>query len=735
MAISVKSVTSFLSKVSDTIRKPFSNVGTKIATGGKSVEPVGGYGSGPGTATSSPGTYTASSGTPTITLSKKTSGSARSIQQTQQQSQVSQLQTTQTTQTQGITTQQAQNQARNQYQAEYLAQQQRAKDEYRAKAGVIIPPPRKTIKERIEGYRQSTIEFFIPGEKEKREKRERETEKKERIVTELNQEVAEYNLKYMDKELDPPEYNKAVREQNEITRKINTYNYYVNTSEPSAYKQKQEDISDPIKSLGFSFARGFVSSPFTLASFGVGLVTQPGKEIKETITGFSELPARFKVTPYATIGELSGQLTGQFLIGKVGSLGKRPVYSDPYKINVITRPKGFKGTSLTKTFASGSPRVFFGNSEIPSILRVRKAPDIALKRISEIQKMQDTTATYLKKIDTQRVYNKLLEDPRLILLRRFRKQRQKELFTLPKEKPLVNYKPIGFKITLDKSVFKQSTAPIKDVFKEIAIPKPEEVTSQLQRSGQQQQLLMQPQQVKQVQSLKVIQILAPKELQVLKQKQFLVPKFMQSQSQKQIQRTDLKQIQALMQKQSFFSVLMQSQKTRQSQAFAQPQMQGLKLKEFFAQPPALAQPQAFFLALLQAQRYRQPSKLIQSQVFPKTKMSFRFRSDEGRKPKATGVYNVFSKRFGKWFQIGTAKTSREAFNIGSAYTQRTLARSFSVSGKDFIGGYVPKGYKVKQKKGKTIFIEPSKQALNLPTELSALFGYRKKMKKKGLLDF
>src|SRR3972149_3373780 len=412
-------------------------------------------------------------------------------------------------QTQGITTQQAQNQARNQYQAEYLAQQQRAKDEYRAKAGVIIPPPRKTIKERIEGYRQSTIEFFIPGEKEKREKRERETEKKERIVTELNQEVAEYNLKYMDKELDPPEYNKAVREQNEITRKINTYNYYVNTPEPSAYKQKQEDISDPIKSLGFSFARGFVSSPFTLASFGVGLVTQPGKEIKETITGFSELQARFKVTPYATIGELSGQLTGQYLIGKVGSLGKRPVYSDPYKINVITRPKGFKGTSLTKTFASGSPRVFFGNSEIPSILRVRKAPDIALKRISEIQKMQDTTATYLKKIDTQRVYNKLLEDPRLILLRRFRKQRQKELFTLPKEKPLVNYKPIGFKITFDKSVFKKSTAPIK-----------------------------------------VIQILAPKELQVLKQKQFLVPKFMQSQSQKQIQRTDLKQIQALMQKQS-----------------------------------------------------------------------------------------------------------------------------------------------------------------------------------------
>lgn len=121
--------------------------------------------------------------------------------------------------------------------------------------------------------------------------------------------------------------------------------------------------------------------------------------------------------------------------------------------------------------------------------------------------------------------------------------------------------------------------------------------------------------------------------------------------------------------------------------------------------------------------FKNPDIIIPKSPPPKSSTStnkrgyFSFKSPNPFSSGNGGGYNVFSKRFGKWFQIGTASNPKQAFNIGTGYTQKTLARSFSVTGGNLAGGYLPRGYRVRNKGGRRTFLEPISQALNTGMEL------------------
>ena len=175
---------------------------------------------------------------------------------------------------------------------------------------------------------------------------------------------------------------------------------------------------------------------------------------------------------------------------------------------------------------------------------------------------------------------------------------------------------------------------------------------------------------------------------------------------------------------------------------------GLKQPQATKQQPRLMEIEANATAQKYrvAQLYKMPQ--LQKQQFksvfptpristPKTKGLFLpiFKLPSRTKTKATGKYSVFSKRFGKWFNLGKGLNLNQALGLGREYTAKTLARSFKV--KDLLGR-TPQitlpGYR-KAKKGRGVVVEKSRYALNMPGEINALLGYpRRKKKKRGMFD-
>jgi len=73
--------------------------------------------------------------------------------------------------------------------------------------------------------------------------------------------------------------------------------------------------------------------------------------------------------------------------------------------------------------------------------------------------------------------------------------------------------------------------------------------------------------------------------------------------------------------------------------------------------------------------------------------------------------------------------------MGKQKTRQTLARSFkieSLTPNMKIPKYAGKQYRTKKEKGGLIYIEKSKYALNLPSELGELASFRKKKKGKKI---
>ena len=92
-------------------------------------------------------------------------------------------------------------------------------------------------------------------------------------------------------------------------------------------------------------------------------------------------------------------------------------------------------------------------------------------------------------------------------------------------------------------------------------------------------------------------------------------------------------------------------------------------------------------------------------------------------------FTVYGRRFGTFKQIGQAKTSYQAFDIGKRWASATLGASFKVKG---IGSLpkTPKGFR-RSKKEKGVFVEKRKYRLSKAPEISeiGLYGKKKRSKK------
>lgn len=95
----------------------------------------------------------------------------------------------------------------------------------------------------------------------------------------------------------------------------------------------------------------------------------------------------------------------------------------------------------------------------------------------------------------------------------------------------------------------------------------------------------------------------------------------------------------------------------------------------------------------------------------------------------TGKYSVSLRRFGVFRTIGSGLSLSKAMTLGRERTGRTLARTYKITGGNLRGLRTPVGYKKKTTKKGIYFIETSKLALNVPTEIKEIQRARRRKKK------
>ena len=119
--------------------------------------------------------------------------------------------------------------------------------------------------------------------------------------------------------------------------------------------------------------------------------------------------------------------------------------------------------------------------------------------------------------------------------------------------------------------------------------------------------------------------------------------------------------------------------------------------------------------------------------YKKQPTAFGFKIKPAKLAKSYKKFNVLGRRFGKFKVIGTAKTEREAFQLGKSWSSKTLGVTFKVPKAKW--RKLP-GYKTKTtKKGNILYIEPEKRRLKKrgrSKEISEIQFYKaiKKGKKK-----
>ena len=122
------------------------------------------------------------------------------------------------------------------------------------------------------------------------------------------------------------------------------------------------------------------------------------------------------------------------------------------------------------------------------------------------------------------------------------------------------------------------------------------------------------------------------------------------------------------------------------------------------------------LFLRQSQFLRQTFKFPRAttiktsiRIKPPKIIPFKFSKLRGKKDDDKSLFPVLVRRKGQFQTIGYGRTIGEAVNIGREVTGKTLARSFT------IGGVSPSkvfGFKTKQEKAGTVFIQPAKTSLS-----------------------
>ena len=100
---------------------------------------------------------------------------------------------------------------------------------------------------------------------------------------------------------------------------------------------------------------------------------------------------------------------------------------------------------------------------------------------------------------------------------------------------------------------------------------------------------------------------------------------------------------------------------------------------------------------------------------------FFFRPKPTRKaPRAPGRFSVQVRRGGKFRTVGRGLTARQAFTLGRARVERTLAATFKIEGNG-VRYKTPKGFRKKvSKKEGTVFIEKRRRRLSTRGEVGEI---------------
>lgn len=123
--------------------------------------------------------------------------------------------------------------------------------------------------------------------------------------------IINFNERYGGRKLTQEEYDAKVKEERILRSQAERYLEDFD-------KVKKEIKSDIIGQFLTGAGVGLVSSPFQVASFGVGIVTEPIETFEETIKSIGEIPTAFREDPAYTSGYLTGNIVGQTLLLKAG---------------------------------------------------------------------------------------------------------------------------------------------------------------------------------------------------------------------------------------------------------------------------------------------------------------------------------------------------------------------------------------------------------------------------------
>lgn len=321
--------------------------------------------------------------------------------------------------------------------------------------GFDIPPVREKIsglgefgQERISELGQSAIEFFIPGIKGERVKTEREQEIIRLEGEYLSGRISEFESTYGFEPLSEEKFEKAMTEKETIERQIGAVQSHQQSFAQRQQRKEQELIEKQFEEPSLivsGFVKGAVSSPFDVASFGVGLATSPISTGKETILSFKELPSLIKAKPVSTISELSGNIAGQSLIFSGFGKGFKAIKQKVPKISEVNFIDSAltKKTSLSNTFAEGI-RVFEGKNILADFEIIPKQQSLlgleTFKRTGRISRAKESLFSGLEGERIISSFKKAFQqEPRIKALKQFKKARAKEpkLLTFEFEKPLV----------------------------------------------------------------------------------------------------------------------------------------------------------------------------------------------------------------------------------------------------------------------------------------------------------
>lgn len=121
----------------------------------------------------------------------------------------------------------------------------------------------------------------------------------------LENQIEDFNKKYGEgKQLNEEEYNQALSQQASINAQLESYK----TDEAFRKKARNSDLVGQFLLHG---GIAFVSSPFELAKFGAGLVSNPVEEISNVVESFKEIKPSYIENPAGTVGGIVGGLAGQ----------------------------------------------------------------------------------------------------------------------------------------------------------------------------------------------------------------------------------------------------------------------------------------------------------------------------------------------------------------------------------------------------------------------------------------